>query len=124
LDGGIGRKVVDGGHRSSDFFEHEDVGDGSRPGHPSFGDIMPQQPRAAACGFLGGKFSWRSRWVTGGAHLHFHELADRIANQFLVVAERKNPSVLVYIRGCIRDATQESGAPNLSIMHGEMRESV
>ena len=103
LDGGIG-DAQGGGHGGVDaghFFQHEDVGDGVQAGSaPGFG----HHHAAAAQGreftdFVGGKFFLAVALSYGRAHFGFHELADSIANQFLVVAERK-----IHRFGCIRDA--------------------
>ena len=49
--------------------------------------------------FVGGKFLLEVALSYGWAHFGFHELADRVANQFLVVAERK-----IHLFGCTPDA--------------------
>ncbi len=61
---------------------------------------MPQQPRAASLWISSaGKFFLAVALGYGRAHFGFHKLADGVANQFLVVAERK-----IHRFGCTRDA--------------------
>ena len=80
-----------GGIDARDFFEHQHVGDGVEAGAaPFFGH---EHAAAAEFGELFGFQRWRidlrDLAVAPRAHFVLHELADGVANQFLVVVERK-----------------------------------
>src|SRR4029077_20009897 len=83
-----------GGHRrvdAGDFLDHQDVGDGVHAGAtPLFGD-----EHAAAAEFgeffdlSGGVAAFAVTLLHRGTNFVLHELANGVANQFLVVVERK-----------------------------------